>query len=483
MKLSIFARLVIGYLAIFLLAMTVSIYTILQLKHLEAVTRSIHFVDNRVIEYEKKLSDVLLSMMRYERKFLIIKDEETYQQFLLAKNDFDMQLREIMAVSDSAKVTELLARINDLHKRYLLLFEEELVYLQSGEQYTSKEYEVEKEAAVNGIVELLKELRDYTQQSTYRKISQLSDADVNASKVAIVIGVVSLISGIIVSIIITVNITRPLSTIKKKTREVADGEFGEDLKLASPPEIAVLAQSFNLMCSRLKELDKMKSDFISLMSHELRTPLTTIREGTNLYLEGLQEGMVPEKRVRLMTIMNEECNRMINLVNSLLDLSKMEAGMMPYNFMNADMAHLIAKITNEMEPLAETKNILLKSIIEKNLPLLKIDTERMLQVLRNLIGNAVKFTPPNGKVKILALSDEAGVKVSVADTGTGISKDKIETVFDKYRQATLANTGKTQGSGLGLSIVRQIVNDHGGKVWVESTSEQGSTFSFVLPVS
>jgi two-component system sensor histidine kinase GlrK len=482
MKLTIFSRLVAGYLAIFILAMTVSIYAISQLRHLEDSTRAIHFVDNRIIEYEKKLSDVLLSMMRYEKKFLIIKDEGLYNQFLLAKADFSKYLSEVMLIADNDRAKELLLRIEKLHDRYLLLFEEENVYLKTGEQYTEKEYEQEKAHAVEGIMEALIQLRNYTQQNTYDKIKSVSRADVNASKVAIVIGVVSLIFGVIISSVITINITRPLSVIKKKTREIAKGEFGGDLKLSSSPEIMMFAESFNLMCSKLKEIDKMKSDFIALMSHELRTPLTTIKEGTSLFGEGLEEEIATEKQKRLLAIINEECDRLIHLVNSLLDLSKMEAGMMEYNYNDADIAHLIKKIIGEMGPLSETKNIKIENNIDKNLPHVRIDRERIMEVLRNLIGNAVKFTPGDGYIRVTAHSDNRGLKVSITDTGSGISKEKVDAVFDKYHQAALTSSNKIKGTGLGLSIVKQIINAHGGKVWVEHTSEQGSTFSFVLPV-
>jgi len=329
----------------------------------------------------------------------------------------------------------------------------------------------------------LRSLRDFTQQNTYVKVNQLSEADVNASKVAIAIGIVSLIFGVIISIAITMNITRPLLLIKNKTKEVARGEFGEELILSSPPEIAVLAQSFNFMCAKLQEIDSMKSDFISLMSHELRTPLTTIREGSNLYLEGIQKGTISvERQMKLLTIINEECNRMINLVNSLLDLSKMEAGMMTYSFKKTDMLPLIERMMHEIGPLADTKNIKTSMVIGGKLPRLSIDRERVMQVLRNLVGNAVKFTPNHGDVRVAARMDEKGLKVSVTDSGTGISRDKTEKVFDKYHQTAIASTGKVHGTGLGLSIVRQIINAHGGRVWVEHTSEEGSTFSFILPV-
>ncbi|MBI4683151.1 MAG: HAMP domain-containing histidine kinase [Nitrospirae bacterium] len=481
MRLTIFSRLVIGYFVIFILAMTVSIYSIAQLRQLEKVTQSILFIDNRLIDYEKNLSDILLSMMRYEKKFIIIRDHGLYDQFMLAKDDFHIQLKGIMTVADTDKARDFLMRIEQLQRRYESLFTEEVSYIKSGQQYSVDTFKQEKEYTVNGIMEALKELRSYIQWTTYEKVNRLSGADINASKVAIVTGVVSLIFGIIISVVITVGITRPLSVIKKKTGEIARGEFGDDLELSSPPEIMMLEQSFNSMCAKLKEIDKMKSDFFSLMSHELRTPLTTIREGTNLFLEGLEDGKATEKQKRLLTIINEECNRLINMVNSLLDLSKMEAGMMTYNFSQEDIYPLISKITGEMEPLVETKKISLETEIEKELPKIKMDIERMLQVLRNLIGNAVKFTPDNGTVRIYAGSVAHGLKVSIADTGTGISKEKIEMVFEKYHQDILAGSNKLKGSGLGLSIVKQIINAHGGKVWVENTSDRGSTFSFVLP--
>ncbi|MEW6602934.1 MAG: HAMP domain-containing sensor histidine kinase, partial [Nitrospirota bacterium] len=222
--------------------------------------------------------------------------------------------------------------------------------------------------------------------------------------------------------------------------------------------------------------------FFSLMSHELRTPLTTIKEGTNLFIEGLDELKATEKQRRLLTIINEECNRLIKLVNSLLDLSKMEAGMMVYNFTRADLPPLISKITGEMEPLAESRGITIETDVSRALPPVNIDTERILQVLRNLVGNAVKFTLDKGYVRISAQPVEKGVKISVSDSGNGISKEKVTAIFDKYYQDTLASTSKIKGTGLGLSIVKQVVHSHGGKVWVESTSERGSIFSFVLPV-
>ena len=152
---------------------------------------------------------------------------------------------------------------------------------------------------------------------------------------------------------------------------------------------------------------------------------------------------------------------------------------MVYNYTRTSIVPLINKVIREMEPLAETKNIELRTEISDGLPPVSIDSDRILHVLRNLIGNALKFTPGGSRVRVFARNNEQGVKVSVADAGTGMAKEDLTAIFDKYHQV---NSNKIKGTGLGLSIVKHIIDAHGGKVWVESTSEHGSTFAFVLPV-
>jgi two-component system sensor histidine kinase GlrK len=160
----------------------------------------------------------------------------------------------------------------------------------------------------------------------------------------------------------------------------------------------------------------------------------------------------------------------------------MEAGMMVYAFNRADILDLIKRAVREIEPLAEAKNIAITIAADQVLPRIRVDNERILQVLRNLVGNAVKFTPKDGQVQVVAKSFEQGVKVSVADTGVGIAKESLMTIFDKFQQEeVLTHSHKIKGTGLGLSLVKHIIIAHGGRIWAESTLGQGSTFSFVLP--
>jgi two-component system sensor histidine kinase GlrK len=301
-----------------------------------------------------------------------------------------------------------------------------------------------------------------SQQSILDKVERLSKTGRQARTTAMVVSAVSLLFGIALAVLITRSITRPLSAMQQKTKDIADGVFEADLKVPSSPEIGALAQAFNTMCSKLKEVDRMKSDFFALMSHELRTPLTSIKEGTNLVLEGCC-GEVTEKQKKVLLIMAEESNRLIGLVNSVLDLAKLESGLLAFNFGKADLSPLIERVVKEVGPLAEAKRITIIREV-RDLPPLTMDAERMLQVLRNLIGNALKFTPRGGTVSITARREKDAVIVAVIDTGPGIPKEHATAIFDKFRQ--VPGTGRPTGTGLGLAIVKHIILAHGGSVWV-----------------
>ena len=171
---------------------------------------------------------------------------------------------------------------------------------------------------------------------------------------------------------------------------------------------------------------------------------------------------------------------MIEIVNSLLDLSKMEAGMMTYTFEQKDLAPLVNKTIQEMGPLAKSKKINLQVRLAEKLPTINMDSERILQVLRNLIGNAMKFSPDEGQVTVSARSIDGGLEVSVADTGPGIPAEDLTSIFEKFKQAG-SKTSQIKGTGLGLAIAKQIITRHGGKIWAKSGPGGGSTFVFVLP--
>ena len=480
MKLSIFSRLLTWHLIICILVLGMSVYTISHISRINEVTQSVLMVNNRISDNAKRLSDVVFSQERYERKYLISKDEVFYKQFLQLKADFDRSLGEMMSVADSPQTKRILTTIKDSYQNYQFLFQEELKFLKAGRSYSRDGFNREKEKATQSIIDELEKLKTHTAQNTTDKIRSLHEIGTNLRRIALIMVEAFLIFGIVVFLLINRSITRPLSILEKKTKDIGKGNFKEDLTISSPPELAGLAGSFNLMCNKLNELDKMKSDFFSSVTHELRTPLSTIKMGIVLLQEGI-EGPLTEGQRGLLKVLEKETLLLVGQVNSLLDLSKMEAGMMRFQLEPKKIGPLIDQTVEEMGPLVEAKKLTLEVLVTDGLPVLNMDSERILQALRNIIGNAVKFTPEKGRVRVSARRADHGVEVSVADTGPGIPAGNLITIFEKFQQVTAGGSHPVKGTGLGLAISKQIITLHGGKIWAESELGRGSTFIFVLP--
>ncbi len=469
-----------GYLTIFILVMVVSIYAILKLHQMNTGTRHILITDSRILDYEEKLTDSILSQLRYQKKHIITKDTTFYNQFLSAKQEFEKYFNDVFSIADTPQKKDSLSRIKTYYEHYQSLLDKEIGHVSRNKSYPKQWYEQEIEKVLDDILEELEKLETYSRHDIYLRIKKLEEAGTSARTVTIVMAAIAILLVIAVSFLITRSITKPLSLLVDKTRDVSEGVFKNDLAISSPPEMLELSKAFNSMCDKLKKVDKMKSDFFSSMSHELRTPLTSIKEGVSLLREGIG-GTLSDKQQRLLMILTEESKRLINLVNSLLDLSKMEAGMMVYAFEQGSLPLLIEKALMEITPLVEAKKIIVKTEMSKDLPTLRMDQERILQVLRNLIGNAVKFTPEGRQINISIQPIDRGVKVWVEDTGPGIPKENLASIFEKFHQTPYQNSNPIKGTGLGLAIVKHIVTAHGGKVWAESEPGKGSSFIFVLP--
>lgn len=340
-----------------------------------------------------------------------------YNQFIVAKGDFLQNLLEVQSLPSSITEKNSLSDIREKFDRYEALVENELKSPR-GKKRESTEGSREKEELINGIFNQLNELKETSKENNLRRFRELGQAQEASMNFIIYVGAGTLGLIILISLIITRGITRPISQLVGKTREMAEGTYRGDLKIKSPPEVARLNQAFNEMCEQLNKVDKMKSDFFSIMSHELRTPLTSIREGTNLLLEGVG-GHLNEKQEKLIGIVSEESSRLIELVNSLLDLAKMEAGMMPFNFSQVEITPVITLAAQLLEPLLITKNIKLHLEVPAALPAIRLDSERMLQAIKNLLANAIKFSRTAGQFVCLCKIDRGSWRSPSETRGPG----------------------------------------------------------------
>jgi Na+/proline symporter/nitrogen-specific signal transduction histidine kinase len=233
---------------------------------------------------------------------------------------------------------------------------------------------------------------------------------------------------------------------------------------------------------RLTELDRLKDDFISTVTHELRTPLTSIRAFSEILLADPKIEL--DERMRFLAIITRETERLTRLINQVLDLAKIESGRAEWHVAEVDMREAIAVTLADMNPVFKDKNVRLDTRLPEKVSPVRADIDRLIQVLLNLLSNALKFCSEGvGRVEV-ALSETGGVvRVDVRDNGPGINATDQKLIFDKFRQGGDTLTAKPPGTGLGLHISRQIIEHFGGRMWVESRPGEGACFSFTLPVA
>ncbi len=245
-------------------------------------------------------------------------------------------------------------------------------------------------------------------------------------------------------------------------------------------ENARLYQEAQETAEKLKEVDRLKSEFLASMSHELRTPLNSIIGFSRVILKGI-DGPLTEMQKTDLTAIYESGRHLLNLINDILDLSKIEAGKMEFIFEPTDLREVIQGVLTTATALVKDKPIKLIADVPDDLPTIIADTRRIRQVILNLVGNAAKFTE-KGHIRVSATHNEREVIISVEDTGIGIPRDKFHLVFQEFQQVDSSSTRRYGGTGLGLPVSKRFVEAHGGRIWFESEEGVGSTFYVALPI-
>ncbi len=287
---------------------------------------------------------------------------------------------------------------------------------------------------------------------------------------------------IVLSLLITQWVTRPLQNVAKAASAIARGNFDQTAPVSGPTEVRSLAQSFNDMAGRVKGSQLAQSDFVANISHELKTPLTSIQGFSQAILDGA--ATEPEAVRRAARIINDETERMRRLVEGLLDLARLDAGQAAVNRAPTDLAAILRFTAEKLSLRAAESHVTLRTAIGP-LPTMVADGDRLAQVFTNLLDNALRHTPAGGTVTLVAHVNNGaggGVEITVTDTGTGIPAEDLPRIFERFYRVDKSRAA-TKGYGLGLTISKEIVQAHKGAISVESVVNLGTKFTVRLPAA
>ena len=269
-------------------------------------------------------------------------------------------------------------------------------------------------------------------------------------------------------------ITAPLQTLATGARRIGRGDLSRDVPVAGHDEIAEMARTFNGMAADLRRAEDGRRELLADIAHELGTPLAVLQAN----LEGMLDGVVEVTPARLASLHNQT-NLLTRLVHDLRDLALLREGALRLDRLPTDLAQLAGEVVETFQAAAAEKGVTLALAGE---PVgVAADRERLAQVFHNLLSNALRHTERGGAVRVTVRAAAADGLVEVADTGGGIPADDVDRVFDRFHRVDRSRSRSTGGAGLGLAIVKQIVETHGGRVWVRSQEGQGSTFGFTVP--
>jgi signal transduction histidine kinase len=274
-------------------------------------------------------------------------------------------------------------------------------------------------------------------------------------------------------------ITAPFREMNRVALHIARGKFDQRVKIKTRDELGELGETFNYMAQELAGLDQMRKDFVANVSHDLRSPLTSIHGFVRAFLDDT----IPNERKRhYFTIMKEQTERMIKLVNDLLDMARIEAGQLKIRPISFNLSELVRQVVARMEPEFVKKQVNVELISEEAQDIhVFADPDRIDQVIVNLIQNAVQFSTPGSSVEVILKKKEQAV-VSIRDYGPGIRQEDMESIWERFYKADRARTKKA-GIGLGLSIVKYILDLHQSPIHVKSEVRNGSIFTFTLPIA
>ena len=486
------AKLLVGFLAIVILLIAVGSIGLLVLSHSHQRAEDLVNLQRKIAAYRQLQHDTTAQLYSVASA-LLIHDERTLDATLRQLNQFGYDLDRLQFIAKDE--VELLGQVRKDYEQFIQVVTKAVELIRAGKIAEGNQLQI---AQANPLAErlerLMNQLVNRAEADMVASIEASEASYLHSRWIVTGFAVGSIGLALLLGYAISWSVIGPLQQMDARFQQIASGDFSKEVQVPNRDELGTLAANLNKMSAELGQLyrqieeksiqleaaNKHKSDFLARVSHDLRTPLNAIMGFTRIVLRRT-EGQLPNLQKDNLQKVLVSAEHLLNLINELLDLAKIDAGKMEVIAQTFRVDEIIHMTTTTVEPLLKDGRVRLVRDIAPDLPPLKTDRDKLKQVLFNLLSNAAKFTE-QGEIRVSAARENGTLKLAVSDTGIGMKQESLEHIFEEFQQAEKTTASKYGGTGLGLAIVKKFINLMGGEIVVESEEGKGSKFTITLPM-
>jgi signal transduction histidine kinase len=476
MRPTIYRKMLLGFFLIIVAMIVLDAYLLYELRQVTDSVRTTLGINVASVERARELRGFLDEQERSAQKFLISRDSAYFALFTEATRRLTDGTDSLALVPGDAIQSGILERFHAVN---------ETVFQELSASHRSLPGALVSEGALLGVsdsIEVMRQLLDQVIQRNQALIMARVVTDDERAEEALRFAIVLTLGTIVVTVfmafVLARMITNPIRVLRVGAARVARGSF-QSIPVSSHDELADLTRAFNDMAERLHRVNEQRAEMMQHIVHELRTPLQSLHSVHYLLSEQIA-GPLNEQQQKYVNMLRMNAERITDFTNQFLDLAKIEAGRMQFRCQRTNVVALVEKAVENGRVLAEPHGIGV-SVQAEGVAAAEIDPEKITQVMNNLLSNAVKYTPDGGRIDVRVEGGEKRVRVLVNDSGAGIDPEDIPHLFTKFYQAKNAGKARTKGTGIGLALVKAIVDGQGGSVRVRSEPGRGSTFIVELP--
>ena len=417
---------------------------------------------------------------------LLVPDERMLAQTLRQLSQFGYDLDRMQFVARDE--VELLGEVNADYDQFIKIVTKVVELIRAGKVAEGRELQVAQASPLADRLErLTNQLVNRAAADMVTRTEASQAAYLTSRRIVVGFAVGSIGLALVLGYALSWSLIGPVKRVDSRLKQIAAGDFSRHVEVLNRDELGTLAANVNRMNDELGQLyqhletaNRHKSQFLASVNHELRTPLSAIIGYARLLRRGTEGQIAPSQRDNLQDLMNN-AERLLTQIDSLLDFAKIEAGKMEVQIEPVRVDELVQGAATTVEPILNRDAVRLVCEILLHSTVVYTDGEKLRQIMLNLLSNAIKFTD-HGEIKISVCQANGDFKLAVADTGIGIAQTDIERIFEEFNRGRLSSTGRYRGTGLGLTIVKKLVDVLGGSISVESRVEKGSTFTVTLPM-